>query len=515
MASLFIFMIIIYLVEAGHVEVIDLENNEGYVPIKIGDIRLIDHTIKILHIINITEIEIARNQIEDNIKLLNRTLPSDSINDNIHMTIVRSFIELDTKLRALTPKTRYKRGLIDLLGKTLKVIAGTMDSDDEKDIYNSLHNLDIDSAQLIDQNNKQVKINKELQNQVKMLNKNIVNMEKYISSQIKYIVLNTQIRDNYYYLKICFQIHNDINSLLHFIDTIEDVILTSRLGILTRNILTDQETDLIGSDEEFANIELVSLLYKHNIIIFTLLIPKFDENLYEKYNIEEVLNKKNETIVLSTNEILFKNNEIYMSNVKNNKTKNLIIIQDKCIQDIFKNKNINNCIKINKTPKENIKSITEGSVIIKNLKITDMKTSCNNNMQISGTKIITFKNCTIIINNEIFENKKEIVQYHYINPVLIKTVNYSKDPIHELTLEKIDTKSIENRNLIKKSDKRIETHFILQYCIIITIIIIIIVLSIKCYKQMFRNKNISNAPRTEALTNDGGVTIPQPVISIF
>ena len=166
MASLFIFMIIIYLVEAGHVEVIDLENNEGYVPIKIGDIRLTDHTIKILHIINITEIEIARNQIEDNIKLLNRTLPSDSINDNIHMTIVRSFIELDTKLRALTPKTRYKRGLIDLLGKTLKVIAGTMDSDDEKDIYNSLHNLDIDSAQLIDQNNKQVKINKELQNQV-------------------------------------------------------------------------------------------------------------------------------------------------------------------------------------------------------------------------------------------------------------------------------------------------------------------------------------------------------------
>ena len=58
-------------------------------------------------------------------------------------------------------------------------------------------------------------------------------------------------------MKIVFQIHNDINSLLHFIDTIEDVILTSRLGILTRNILTDKENDLVRSTDEFREIKIV------------------------------------------------------------------------------------------------------------------------------------------------------------------------------------------------------------------------------------------------------------------
>ena len=131
-----IFIIFIRVIDAGNIEITDLNINEGYLPIKIGEMKLINHYIKIIHIINTTELEVAKTQIKINMDLLKRTLPSDSINDNIYTTLSRNFHELESKLKTLMPRHRNKRGLINLLGKTLKVIAGTMDSEDEQEIFN-------------------------------------------------------------------------------------------------------------------------------------------------------------------------------------------------------------------------------------------------------------------------------------------------------------------------------------------------------------------------------------------
>lgn len=84
----------------------------------------------------------------------------------------------------------------------------------------SLRTLNTDTSNLIDENNKQVRINKELQSQIENLKQNIENQQRYIKNNINNLILNTQIKDNFHYMKIVFQIHNDINSLLHFIDTI-------------------------------------------------------------------------------------------------------------------------------------------------------------------------------------------------------------------------------------------------------------------------------------------------------
>ena len=94
-----IFIIFIRVIDAGNIEIIDLDNNEGYLPIKIEDVQLIDHNLKIMHIINVTELEVAKNQIKDNMNLLKITLPSDNINDSIYITLLRNFKELEFKLK--------------------------------------------------------------------------------------------------------------------------------------------------------------------------------------------------------------------------------------------------------------------------------------------------------------------------------------------------------------------------------------------------------------------------------
>lgn len=435
---------------------------------------------------------------------MEKTLPGDSINDSIFKTILRNFKELDVKFKSLVPKNRNKRGLVDLLGKTLKVIAGTMDSEDEKEIFNALQNLNEDTTHLIEENNKQVRINRELQEQIENLNKNIVNQQKYISNYIENMVLDTQIRDNFQYIKVIFQIHVDINSLLHFIDTLEDVILTSRLGILTRNILTERETELVTSTDEFRHIRIVSFAYEDDIVL-TLLIPRFGKESFEKYILEPFLNKRNESLLFSVHEVLLDSKRnVYQSIVRDNKIKNLISIEDKCILDIFSTSIVNSCLKVKKVPQEEIKEIGFGLLVAKNVKTKEIKHNCNEAVvYLSGNKIIKFENCSININNQIFSNHNNIVMDHYINPGYIKEI-HNNNTQQELSLDIVHIKGIENRKLIEKSNRQILHHNILLYIAIFVLAALIMVALVKLLRKRIL---YLNAPRTEALTNDGGVTV--------
>lgn len=490
-------------------EVVDLDRNEGYLPIKIGEEKLVNHYIKVLHIINITELEVAKSKIGENMKLLSKTLPSDSINDSSYKTLARNYKELESKLKTIMPRNRNKRGLINLVGKTLKFIAGTMDSEDEEMIINSLQNLNSDTTHLIEENNKQVKINKELQLQIENLKSNILNQRRYISSHIQNLVFNTQIKDNFYYMKIIFQIHNDINSLLHFVDTIEDVILTSRLGILTKNILTDEESELIRSNDEFKEIRIASLTFEETVIL-TLLIPRFSPNIFEKYILEPLLNEKNESLLLSHYEIILDDkNNIYKPQPKERKVKNLVTIYDKCIEDIFNSLNLNNCTPIKKEPKEIIKELGFGLVIVKNLKRIELKQNCNNNIiYIEGTKILKFENCSININNQLYVNNNKVIINHHIHPGYTKKMENKNEVQEELSLNIVNLKNLENRKLIEKSNNQISYNNTLLYITMFIILTIAIVIIIRVVKKLL----IKNAPRTEALTNGGEVIDPPQYI---
>lgn len=397
------------------------------------------------------------------------------------------------------------------MGSTLKIISGTMDEEDRQQIMESLRTLNTDTSNLIDENNKQVRINKELQSQIENLKQNIENQQRYIKNNINNLILNTQIKDNFHYMKIVFQIHNDINSLLHFIDTIEDVILTSRLGILTRNILTDKENDLVRSTDEFREIKIASLIFENDIIL-TLLIPRFSTHIFENYVLEPLVNEKNESLFLTSNEILLDNKRnIYMTSPKDNKVKNLVVINDKCIEDIFNSAIIQNCLKIKKEPEEIIKELGFGLLIVKNLKRKQIIQNCSDDpILIEGTKIIKFENCSVNLNNQLFVNQNEIVIDHYISPGYLKRIE-SDNYTEALTLHFINMKTVEIRKELAKSKQKITNNNVLSHILMLIVLIGSILLLAK-YLIKYVIMNNKNVPRTEALTNDGGVTVPTSTV---
>ena len=66
-------------------------------------------------------------------------------------------------------KKRQRRGLINVLGSGLKLIAGTMDYEDAKDIEQHLRMIDRNSEQITRETNKQVIINNNLARNYKQI----------------------------------------------------------------------------------------------------------------------------------------------------------------------------------------------------------------------------------------------------------------------------------------------------------------------------------------------------------
>ena len=93
----------------------------------------------------------------------------------------------------------------------------------------------------------------------------------------------------------------------------------------------------------------------------------------------------------------------------------------------------------------------------------EIKQNCNDNkIVINGNKIIKFENCTIDIENQIFINDNQMI-VHHINPVYLKEIHNENEVQEELTINTVNFKNIENRNMIEKSNKVIVRHNILLY----------------------------------------------------
>lgn len=64
-----------------------------------------------------------------------------------------------SKLKMITPGSRWKRGLINLMGHAYTYLFGTMDSTDEEDITNHFNIVDKNIHNSITELNQQIKIN--------------------------------------------------------------------------------------------------------------------------------------------------------------------------------------------------------------------------------------------------------------------------------------------------------------------------------------------------------------------
>lgn len=490
---------------AQFIDIQDLTNNHGYIPIKIKDVKIIDKYIKIIHVINTTQYLETANILQENIHKLANTYTNispllDSVNKSMDIC--------KTKIKNLTPKFRQKRGLVNAIGKGLKYVTGTMDSDDEKEIFNKINTLvknNRDTMTALDEisylstsmSDKIFNITNHINNQQKIVQKYVNKFKTEVQNKI------LDLEDETIFLQNVFQINNDVNLLMDHINEIGLVIFNSKLGIIPSDILTKEEYNFIDGIESYLQTK-VSLTYRENFVILTLSVPRFLNESFSEVIFEPLPNNENKTLILNQNTVLIYKNETYKSNTL--EYKNLEKINDNCLTDIIQN--VEPKCNMNITKNQEEREIFPGLLIFKHYQ-DKIETNCKNPYKLENFKtyLLKFENCIVKTQLRTYENYKINVKEMFILEKFILKIKESNSSFNDL-----DIKEIHFNETIK-----IVKHKLLKTTLIHTgssigIFIILIALFIIMYFRTQKTKTYI-VSSSEPHSNEGGVIItPNKII---
>lgn len=468
--------------------------------------KIIQNYTKIIHQVNIS-------QYEENIQKIQTTIKKSEF--EIPNSLRFKLQHLIDEYQSLTPHIVHKRGLLNFLGGALKFITGTMDNDDAEDIANHFKTVQLNEHNIIKNYNKQIQINeqiaKELENITNHINENqnlIIN--KINNLQFKLNKLERKIVES----DIIREISENIETVINHIKNIKEIVMLSRLEVLSRDLLTIQEIKENNITlENLRDIKICVALY-NEILLFIIQVPNFTDEQYYKVHIEPIPNNGPEKLQIVTpfEYILTNNNNVYLLPDKNNNVlKHLKEVTDQCIGNIHKQK-LFNCV-YKKNTVEEIKQITPNIIITKNSHHSQIIQNCYepNEIILTSNNIIKFENCKIAINNIVFKNRFKTYYDHVILPNTIKEIIMKSD--NNLTLEQIshkNTKNLEEINEIKYQTKNSNWLSISMDITTITIIILVIVTLYIKFKKINTKVKIDINPtppptRPEPSPNEGGV----------
>lgn len=509
MTTLLLILLLTATLKATHsqiMEIQDLTENEGYIPIKEDNINIIDHYNRIFHFVNLTNYYNTLENINKNIKLLDS--PISDLQPLID-TKKNNFKSLKRKLDNLTPHFRSRRGLIDGLGKGIKFITGNMDSEDEAEIRAALSNLTKITDKNIFEINNIIQVSKTLSSQIQNITEHI-NKQQYIVgkyiNKFKYEVQNriSTLEDEVSFMKHLYQIDSDINLLKNHIDDIGRVIFTSKLGIIPTDLLNDEEIKVVNNFETYTRTK-VAISSQDNQIIIILSIPLFTNSSFSQIILEPIPNKFNKSLYLPKNRILIdQNKHIFYPNVSQ-LYRDLELVNDKCINNIVKNKEAS-CALVQNNATE-IKEIRPGLILFKNFFQT-FSNDCNNRKQYSNnmyTFIINFENCKIYVGNKTFYNSKFTFKEKFIQTHLLTKIKENKTFV-DLNLNDLYIKQLQYEENFKDLTNNHNLNKTINITTNGTIILILLVITITVSilrKRKVRILEISSEPQS----NGGGVTI--------
>lgn len=482
---------------AQEIEVTEIPTGNGFVLLRTGDVKLITNYTNIVHPINI----------KDYLKALNIVLENDVMkNLSKDPTIIHLVQEIKNKIFELNPQKREKRGLINLHGKFLKWIGGTMDEDDREEIESKFNTVDKNLNIISDAiNNQTTKINVQFELEINKVIATLNEQNSVIDNKMKEMTLiSNQMQKSIEMFKTRQLVIENLKFLLTKLEKIEDIILNCRLGILSHNILVTEEIQKYNLNIEHLKYIKTEVAQLKEFILIFIQIPNFSKESYYITNIIPIPNKNNLELETNIDKIIVnKNNVYYYSN--NKEIKKLKRIKEKCIKNILKSK-LTNCNMV-KNSKIEIKRINKDVIITKNLNETELTHNCNNHaLKIKKHNIIKFKNCSIKINNVTFSNENIKHIETLVLPNIVKEIRY-KEP-ENISISQIHEMHISNNKEIKLL--KYDTHRTswLSYITggFLTIVITIIIILFLYSKRKKNGTSIELKIRPESNPKEGVVT---------
>lgn len=340
--------------------------------------------------------------------------------------------------------------------------------------------------ELINRNEKQINTNIEYENN---LNKIIRIITDEIRPSIERSLTNIDI----------LNLISSINLFMENLNIIQDAITLSKLGIVSKNLLQQNELDVIynklvkqhlnvNSIHEALNYLESTVYYKEDTIYINIKIPIVKHG-FERMYIYAIPNNGTE-IVTASEEVLTRDNQTYAVIGKCLGFSNFIcklkdlkdISDDLCIPPLLRSQK-GKCPHKEVTSEQSVKVVIDGTIITRSSSpITIFNTCSNSNHSAIGSTLINFENCTVTINGEAFENfhiyreaEVELMSHSF---GLVESTEIRKDiklhEIHELTIQ-----HDEHIELLTRSHS--QTHyFLIIICAIFVLSLVGVGLYIYC-----------------------------------
>lgn len=437
------------------------EGNSGYTEIKLDNVTMVEAYTTIVHTIYLSEIQEIISHIENSIQQSN-------INKQVLQAQLNRVI---IKFRTLQ-LNRGKRGLANVLGSGLKWMAGTMDEEDRETIQNHLQIIDNNNHNIIETANKQIKITNHFNETLTNLKHTIESDRDIILAKINSIDKNNlDIFSHIFYLDLVLK----IKTLDEQIEHIQDNIIAANHNLMTNNILTPEEINDLNIDfNKLQQIQLTVAKYRNEQIVFFIKIP-LNIITVPKSLIMPIKNKEGFELDIRIQEIVIINNTVYNynneQNISNLKKSNLCIFSNK-----------QKCYKILNN-KEEILEVEQGMVLLKNVNGAKVESNCDSRkLVLSGNQLLTFNDCKIKIDGNIYENKqKEYKTSFALSPNL--NLNNMETTI---SLDQIAINEVENIKTIEELKYHKAIHFnsiIGNYFLTICIAIVCLTFIIIIYKK--------------------------------
>lgn len=214
-----------------------INEQEGFVKLKLGDVTITNETDIILHLINPTEI----------IELVKNVSSNSAYLESEHRILLNEEVEsILHKIRTLMPmNNRKKRGLINIVGTAQKWLFGTMDDEDRQMITQHVDEIRQNNRNAINVINKQVKINDYFNNTFQILKETIINDRETILKQVSSI---QKIERRLILKQIYFDQLFKLKYINARVEHIQENIVSARNNILHPSILTNEEIETYKID---------------------------------------------------------------------------------------------------------------------------------------------------------------------------------------------------------------------------------------------------------------------------
>lgn len=419
------FLLTIFLssISSQSIQIKNLDKNPGLLTLELGEsfIKIGHH--KIFHIIDCESYEPMFTKLS---ATLNGLKAFGNFTDLI-IQLESKFNTVQNLYHNLLPISRQRRGLINVLGTTIKQITGNLDNNDLIQISEMIKKLESNNQILINENNEQVKINNQLQNR---FNRVIEELEKQHNQIRKNIIQHRSDLGQDKTMKLLqeiLKINIYMDTLNAHLESISESIHLARLNIISKNILSYDELHFvlehlrnqgitINHPEQAYQFLGLNAFYNHSKIIFIVTIPLFDYHKYETFLLEP-LTVGNRSIKLPATKIIIGEEETFfvikdcqqvskyyvcgLENLRNS-------TKDSCFSTLLRG-SPGNCIFKEVGQPSEVKLVTDNYIVIKQMVNGTLQTTCGvRNRTLTGTFLLEFHNCTVVINDLKFSSDEMI-----------------------------------------------------------------------------------------------------------